>query len=182
MCDCHMSTHPGTECGGRECFCHYTAGPGEFTKVPVGIRAIQFVGRNTDEVRNFVGNVPDRRSVTPAFRPVVPGPLSDGGDVIAEVWDKLHSTWVGVKLNQWIIEGIEGEFYPCDDSVFRRSYLAVVEDNTTFLQELAKLINKHSLENGSDTPDFILASFLESVLVDWNHATRTRDRWKGTTP
>jgi hypothetical protein len=48
----------------------------------------------------------------------------------------------------------------------------------SFLQELTSLINKHSLEGMSDTPDFILASFLQNVLTDWNHATRARDAWK----
>lgn len=51
------------------------------------------------------------------------------------------------------------------------------QQTPTFVQELAALINAYSLENGSDTPDFILASFLENVLVDWNHATRARSRW-----
>jgi hypothetical protein len=29
----------------------------------------------------------------------------------------------------------------------------------TFREDLASLINRHSLENGSDTPDFLLLSF-----------------------
>jgi hypothetical protein len=33
-----------------------------------------------------------------------------------------------------------------------------------FEKELASLINRHSLENGSDTPDFILARFLRQAL------------------
>lgn len=52
-------------------------------------------------------------------------------------------------------------------------------DFTPFVQELQHLINKYSYENGSDTPDFILANFLQNVLVDWNHAVRARDRWYG---
>lgn len=48
----------------------------------------------------------------------------------------------------------------------------------SFEEELSALINKHSLEGGSDTPDFILASFLKNVLIDWNHAAKARDRWK----
>jgi len=47
----------------------------------------------------------------------------------------------------------------------------------TFQEELRALINKYSLENGSNTPDFILAAFLENVLTDWNHAVRARERW-----
>lgn len=47
----------------------------------------------------------------------------------------------------------------------------------TFGQELSALINSYSLENRSDTPDFILAAFLENVLEDWNRATRARTEW-----
>jgi len=53
------------------------------------------------------------------------------------------------------------------------------EKSPSFEEELRALINKHSLENMSGTPDFILAGFLQNVLTDWNHATRARDRWKG---
>lgn len=49
----------------------------------------------------------------------------------------------------------------------------------TFQQELTALINKYSLENQSNTPDFLLAAFLENVLVDWAHATRARDKFYG---
>jgi hypothetical protein len=48
-----------------------------------------------------------------------------------------------------------------------------------FKTDLQALINKHSLENGSDTPDYILASFLVNVLTDWNHAVRARGIHKG---
>lgn len=47
----------------------------------------------------------------------------------------------------------------------------------TFQEELRALINKHSLENGSNTPDFILAAFLENVLTDFNHALSARHKW-----
>ena len=47
----------------------------------------------------------------------------------------------------------------------------------TFEQELEALINKHSMENGSDTPDFILAAFLTGVLDVWNVAVMRREDW-----
>ena len=47
----------------------------------------------------------------------------------------------------------------------------------TFEQELEKLINKHSIENESDTPDFILAAFLTGVLQIWNAAVMRREDW-----
>jgi predicted HAD superfamily Cof-like phosphohydrolase len=49
----------------------------------------------------------------------------------------------------------------------------------TFERELEKLINRRSLESGSNTPDFILASFIKSCLVTWDLHTRERDRWFG---
>ena len=45
-----------------------------------------------------------------------------GSDVVAAIYDKLHDTWVGVKKGQWIICGVKGEFYPCDDETFRETY------------------------------------------------------------
>lgn len=47
----------------------------------------------------------------------------------------------------------------------------------SFKHELQNLINEHSMENGSDTPDFILASFLYSCLESFNHAVRQREQF-----
>jgi hypothetical protein len=49
----------------------------------------------------------------------------------------------------------------------------------TFRDELAALINKHSLENGSDTPDFLLASYLEQCLMLFGQAVQSREQWYG---
>ncbi len=50
---------------------------------------------------------------------------------------------------------------------------------TDFEVELSALINRHSLENGSDTPDFILATFLGRCLAAWNAGVQSRERWYG---
>lgn len=50
---------------------------------------------------------------------------------------------------------------------------------TTFQAELEALINRHSVENESNTPDFILAKFMSSSLDAFNQATRDRDDWFG---
>lgn len=51
-----------------------------------------------------------------------------------------------------------------------------------FEKELRALINKHSMENRSDTPDFILASYVESCLVNFDVAVLRRDQWYGRDP
>lgn len=43
-----------------------------------------------------------------------------------------------------------------------------------FRKELETLINRHSLENGSDTPDFILAQYLTDCLEAFDRASRAR--------
>lgn len=48
-----------------------------------------------------------------------------------------------------------------------------------FVLELESVINRHSMENGSDTPDHILAEFLGDVLDAWNQALVKREKWYG---
>ena len=48
-----------------------------------------------------------------------------------------------------------------------------------FLKELAALINRHSRENGSDTPDFLLAQHLSKCLDNLDVFVRARDAWYG---
>jgi hypothetical protein len=49
--------------------------------------------------------------------------------------------------------------------------------STTFQKELESLLNRHSMEGGSNTPDFILAKYLVSCLVSFNSAVSERTDW-----
>ncbi len=49
----------------------------------------------------------------------------------------------------------------------------------SFRQELAALINRHSLENGSDTPDFILSQYVTDCLDAWDKGVARREEWYG---
>ena len=55
-----------------------------------------------------------------------------------------------------------------------------------FRKELETLINKYSMENASNTPDFILAEYLENCLKAFDLALSKRASWYvselGTTP
>lgn len=46
-----------------------------------------------------------------------------------------------------------------------------------FRKELQILINLNSLENGSDTPDFVLAEYLTDCLETFDKATRARKKF-----
>lgn len=52
----------------------------------------------------------------------------------------------------------------------------------TFERELECLINSHSKENESDTPDWILANYLKDCLAAFNSATKTRTFWYSAKP
>lgn len=91
--------------------------PQKYRKKPVEITAVRFDGHNLDELETF----------TLGFRFKAESTDMNGGPQVAEVWNHLHNTWVGVKVGDWIIQGVQGEFYPRDDQVFAATYEAVSE-------------------------------------------------------
>lgn len=48
-----------------------------------------------------------------------------------------------------------------------------------FREELEALINKHSMENGSNTPDFMLADYLMECLSAFDRVVNAREKWYG---
>ena len=86
------------------------------TKI-VEIDAMQFDGENYAELQEWTDD---------KFFHVVKDDRRDDPECIAEVFDVLHSTWIGVKKGQWIVRGALGEFYPCDNETFHWKYEEVV--------------------------------------------------------
>lgn len=50
--------------------------------------------------------------------------------------------WMEGRPGDWLIEGIEGELYPCKDSVFRATYEVVARDA---IDALGRLLNDPSV-------------------------------------
>lgn len=57
--------------------------------------------------------------------------------------------------------------------------MAEFPDRPTLEEDLRAVLNRHSVENASSTPDFILAAYLDSCLQAWAEATKARDTWWG---
>ena len=51
--------------------------------------------------------------------------------------------------------------------------------NSDFEKEIENLINKYSQENGSNTPDFLLAKYLTGCLTVFNSVITAREVWYG---
>jgi hypothetical protein len=48
-----------------------------------------------------------------------------------------------------------------------------------FRQQLEVLLNQHSQENESNTPDYILARYMTDALDAFDRAVNERERWHG---
>ena len=49
----------------------------------------------------------------------------------------------------------------------------------TLKQEIEHVLNKHSAENGSNTPDYILAQYLAQCIETFDSAVMAREAWYG---
>ena len=49
----------------------------------------------------------------------------------------------------------------------------------TFAQQLTATINDHCVENNSNTPDFILATYMLDCLSAFEKASNARETWFG---
>lgn len=55
----------------------------------------------------------------------------------------------------------------------------MTDKDAQFTNELEALLNRFSKENASNTPDFILASYIENCLIAWNVGVQQREAWCG---
>ena len=85
-----------------------------FRTRPVEIEAARWTGNNLEEMIEWTENNFKIRGIDESS-------LNPSGWV-AQVYDKLHFTWINVLIGQWIVRGAKGEFYPCDDETFHWKY------------------------------------------------------------
>lgn len=79
----------------------------KFRKKPVVIEAIQFLG-NSEEVEEFVGKLLNY--------------LIGKGLVIPTLEGDMYASY-----GDWIIRGVNGEYYPCKPDIFEKTYERVEE-------------------------------------------------------
>jgi hypothetical protein len=102
-----------------------------FVTKRVEIEAIQFDGENHDELKEWTGGNWDDEPPWNMFG-------DDDFDYTAQVYDILHDTWIQVKPGQWIVRGVKGEFYPCDDETFHWKYEEVQKESSLTMHDLRR--------------------------------------------
>ena len=124
----------------------------KYRKKPVVIEAIQWTGENLLEICNFTGRCG--------------GELLKNGEIYIDTLEGVHHASVG----DFIIKGVNGEFYPCKPDIFGKTY------NAEYPQTNADRIRAMSDEElarmfrGTGCPRIVCVSFGEdcnACWVDW---------------
>lgn len=98
----------------------------KFRKKPVVIEAVQLRWTNWDAICDFLGGI---------IGPHNPGRDSD---TYSDKCGEVGPTWIELtiptlegehiaKHGDWIIKGVNGEFYPCKPDIFEKTYERVEE-------------------------------------------------------
>lgn len=83
----------------------------KYRKLPVEIDAVQFTGYNYDEIAAFAGNKVIRLNEN----------MRREGAPEYLIVDTLEGHMTA-SPGDYIIRGVEGEYYPCKPSVFKQTY------------------------------------------------------------
>ena len=89
----------------------------KYRKKPVEIEAIQFTGDNATEIQLFIGK--KLRCNIPPYQ------MEYDYDIPNEAYNIIIPTLEGdmkaIKMD-YIIKGVNGEFYPCKPDIFEKTY------------------------------------------------------------
>ena len=94
-----------------------------YRKKPVVIQAMQYTGKNGAEVANWLSG--GNRSWLAAKT------TAPDGTIYGIQIDTLEGTSYALSENDWVIKGVNGEFYPCKPDVFSKTYEEVHEEKYT---------------------------------------------------
>ena len=81
----------------------------KYVKKPIVIEAIQYTGENTEDVVNFIT---DRHCTI----------LNDKRILINTLEGNIEAS-----PNDYIIKGVQGEFYPCKPDIFKSTYNLITD-------------------------------------------------------
>lgn len=119
----------------------------KYRKKPVVVEAIQWTGSNLEEIRNFVGNdlIENYIKHFDIERTLIKQTLS--GIAI----NTLEGTMI-VNYGDYIIKGVNNEFYPCKPDIFKQIYEEIIDDNK---EQKETYLSKYLRENNCSYEEFV---------------------------
>lgn len=125
----------------------------KYRKRPVVIEAVRLTEENGHEVWQWANSKPH----------YAPDGTMDGLTIFT-----LEGR-MKADFGDWIIKGVEGEFYPCKPDIFDKTYVEVPEDDGRQRHSLTRLVPDHWM---SDASTLVLVR--ESMREDFLAAVRDR--------
>lgn len=92
-----------------------------YIKKPVKITAVQWTGDNIDELKEFVGENLDPRKTEYTVADPSPATSVHYEYKYSPIIHTLEGD-MAVSLMDYVIRGVEGEFYPCRCDIFEKTY------------------------------------------------------------
>lgn len=110
--------------------------------------------------------------------------LLDGDRCVAEISPPGIRSVYANEARELNVSPAEAERFERDINLVKGAHDRAVSElvrkpYSGFRYELENLINVHSVENGSNTPDFLLSYYLIDCLVAFDRITKARDEWYG---
>lgn len=122
----------------------------KYRKLPVVVEAVQWTGLNLEEIKEFVGG---------ALTYIINDTAWEVGKGRPHVYMKIRTLEGEMEVSEkdYIIKGVNGEFYPCKPDIFQKTYapegerqiifdldkvVKQLEERTAFLKECTKYGNK----------------------------------------
>ena len=92
--------------------------PEKYRKKPVVVEAVQWNGENIDEIREFA---PEATSIITGRNDWRSGKKHDTVGLTVYTLEGA----MNAKVGDFIIKGVNGEFYPCKPDIFKKTYTHV---------------------------------------------------------
>lgn len=118
----------------------------KYRKKPVVVEAVRWTGSNLEEIRNFVGGDLIEECVQ----------LFDTKRELKKILasiaiDTLEGT-MRVDYGDYIIKGVNNEFYPCKPDIFKQIYEEIIDDNK---KQKETYLSKYLRENNCSYEEFV---------------------------
>ena len=126
-----------------------------YTKLPVTVQAIQWDGKNLKEVTSFISGKPVDLSEYAAifawerYEKII----SDKGLTINTLEGEMKAS-----IGDYIIKGVNGEFYPCKPDIFTKTYQESNPLNVQKLEEVVSPVMKYLAQNFNPHTTIIVSS------------------------
>ena len=126
-----------------------------YTKLPVTVQAIQWDGKNLKEVTSFISGKPVNLSEYAAifawerYEKII----SDKGLTINTLEGEMKAS-----IGDYIIKGINGEFYPCKPGIFNKTYQESNSPNVQEFEEVVSPVIEYLSQNFSPHATVIVTS------------------------